>query len=44
MGSEPPGARNDGRPIPARRVARYVSALKIPVTLFCVFGVGVAGY
>ena len=32
------------RPSPARRGARYVSALKIPVALFCIFGVGIAGY
>jgi hypothetical protein len=44
MGSEPPGAKDEGRPLPARRAARYVSALKIPVALFCIFGVGIAGY
>ena len=44
MGAEIPSAKDDGRPSPARRGARYVSALKIPVTLFCIFGVGIAGY
>ncbi len=44
MASETPSTRDEGRLSPARRGARYVSALKIPVALFCIFGVGIAGY
>ena len=43
MASETPSTRDDGRLSQARRGASYVSVLKIPVALFCVFGIGIAG-
>jgi len=39
-----PGGANDKSSLPIRRGSRYLSALKTPAALLCLFGVAIAGY